>query len=196
MQIFCPLCLKDGIRQTIPIEHDDEAAICPSCDRRYSLLSRRITKVLSEKTYGSAYRYRFYTVEPGGAERVRVATAAANSGIRPGHLLTFVWRGRELVGIADQESSTWQSVVSERPLYPSLQGFFRSARWLLLVLLLVQVVRMTIELPEAIASYPLQIIIALIALAVFLLSPLLLWAVRTGGAKSQYLPGLDKNRKP
>lgn len=153
--------------------------------------------MLSEKIGENTYRYRFYTKEPGGGDRIRTAVTAPNQSLRSGNLLTFVWRGRDLVGVADQGSQTWQSVLVEKPLYPTLQSFLRALRWPVLLLLLLQATRFFIELPGVLTNYPLQMIFALIILGTLLLAPAALWAMREGGAtKTQHLPDLNQFDDP
>ena len=191
MIIFCPLCLSENKKETIRIMPTDRGAVCSQCQRRYTILTRRLQRVESEKITDSAYRYRFYSREGDGGERVRTAIASPHSGIRPGHQVTFVWRGRSLVGLADQENNTWHSLNIEPPLYPRLHAFLRFIRWPILLLLLLQGARLLVEWPTVASNHPLPLIIVVVATLSLLAAPLALWAFRTGGPESKYLPDYD-----
>lgn len=138
MLILCPACSNAAHPQVLPIEERQGETVCPSCRRRYRLLTRRIEQLESERDGGREH-YRFWTVERQG-RRWREIIAQPRLALREGMLLTLVWRGRYLVGVADQDRSLFYAVDVPSPAEPRrpLLSWLRLCTALALLLVAVQ----------------------------------------------------------
>lgn len=119
MKVICPLCPQGEQAVVIDISPEAEDVRCPQCNRRLRLMTRFVTEARGEVGKDNRYRYELQTVEEGGRVRPREITVPhSDIRIHPQTWVTFVRRGDQLVGVADQTHVLWFH-IPRRPPAPS-----------------------------------------------------------------------------
>lgn len=184
LMIICPYCpLGEGRPPLLAFHPDEEDVICrrpehPRHESRYfRLLTRQVAGDVSRRRESVVRtRCQLRTQEAPGRTRMRVFYAPSDmEPPEPGELITFVYQGDQLVGLANQTRGIWQTLI----------GFTRPGRFdgatkpvLAVALLLAGLLaaQAVLQLARAAAAEPrVWLLIGLFALAAA--APLLRWAL-------------------
>lgn len=171
MRIVCTYCPQGPIEITAEQAH----AECPGCGRSFRLLTRRVRQGSWTTLPTSQYRYRLVTEEPAGGERGRAVIGQGGLPLEAGSLVTLVYRGPRLVGVADQKRGGWHPVDPPRPVSEDRAAFARYLAGALGVIVALESVRFAFALAGAPVS---ALAGAAIVAALLAAAPLILRAAR------------------
>ena len=152
---------------------------CPSCHRHYSVLTRFVSSAHARLDRHGRRHYDFITREPGGRDRPRSIRVSQGVQIRPNTWITLVWRGDNLVGVADQTANEGEGAWLEIRLPPTRDPFDRIWQWALyacLVVTAMQALRLCGATASLVSSQaPAVLFLILFALAFFV--PVIHWMI-------------------
>jgi hypothetical protein len=189
MTIVCPSCPAGATPQLLEIEASYNEVRCPTCRKRFRVVTRKVHETRSHQLTASKTRYTLITYESEGRRtRPRIIEAQPSLQLSSGAWLTLVYRGERLVGIADQTSSFWYPVPTFPSSHTSMQRLMRILTWTVLALALLQLTRLVPALGDTL-SKPSGIIVLLLTV-LLILAPAILFTVQTLGIGQQkrYLP--------
>lgn len=186
LRIVCPSCSPT---QIIPIEQPFTETRCPSCHKRLRAVTRHIKNVSTQHLDASQSRVTLTTQEPGGGIRHRAFIAPTSAQLKEGALITMVYNGERLVGIADQDTSLWYPFTArDTDLQRGRQRFLTFMALVVCVLAAAQIERLSRLFLNLLSSS--EGILLLILGALFFCAPALLWSLETTihSKKQGYLP--------
>jgi hypothetical protein len=190
-KIVCPACSGPGRTPTIiSVQSEDEETYCPNCKRRYRLLTRQIQEVTSERLNSGRARYQIVTVEDSDEKRTRPRSfeAQTNLKLQAQMTVTLVWRGKHLVGLADQSNIVWYNIEPQPPRFPQLNRLMSYLAWVCLFIAALQLGRLVPAWSGLFDNYGLQALIVIAIAVLVLMLPLLRWITEMFKKEDQSLP--------
>ena len=191
MRFLCPFCSKE---KPVPVEVEEgsDGAICPQCKKRFRLRLFQAKSIDAiPRPGGLMYTLVFDQNGRPGIERFSSAQPLA---LKRGHQFLSVRRGRQVLGLADQDKNFWFPITPAETEHPLLRSLLLSLAWPITVLVLLQLTVLFPALFRSLTENTLSFLLALLLVSLLAASPLLLWILRTifpYGPRRERIRGYD-----
>jgi hypothetical protein len=192
--VLCPVCAPLLGPAPLVIGLDDLEVACPTCQRHFTLLTRQLSEVRSERLSNGRVRYLLQTREANQRTHPRVLEAQPQLYLRGGNWITLLSRGHHVMGVANQSLRLWYPVQPQQ----SQRQPTRLARVVgaaCIVLAALQLTRLIPQVGHLFRDHGGQAVVALLVLIVIGLAPAVVWAIQTAGGPTarqrRYLPSFS-----
>lgn len=190
--ILCPVCTPKLGPKVIGIKPENTEARCPTCKRKFRLITREIERTQAQRLKNGQTLYQLVTKEPYDRLRPRNIEAQPHLVFKPGQSITLVYRGNTLLGIANQSVRSWQAVVlvtkASSSLLPLLLGT-------VVLLCMLQAFRFAGEIATLFEEHAGRALIGILVVTAIALLPIGYWILEAQGSPrvKKYLPGVESD---